>query len=89
LLQTFARQQAEDGDLEHKDWVPDHVDLADQVGDDENPDAADQGRDDPPPSPQPHKEELEADMLASSAPIFAVPLAARPPGTSSSSTAAP
>ncbi|KAK1684560.1 hypothetical protein QYE76_045408 [Lolium multiflorum] len=89
---TFARQQVEDGDLEHKDWVPDHVDPADQADDDENPDAADQaaqGHDDPPPSPQPHEEEPEADVPNSLAPIRAVPLAARPPATSASSTAVP
>ncbi|KAK1652011.1 hypothetical protein QYE76_069816 [Lolium multiflorum] len=28
-LQNFARQLAEDGDLAHKDWAPDHVDPAD------------------------------------------------------------
>nr|XP_051190170.1 uncharacterized protein LOC127303483 [Lolium perenne] len=84
--------QAEDGDLALKNWTPDHIDPADQAGDDENPEAADQaahGHDDPPPSPQPHEEELEVDMPTSSAPIRAVPLAARLPATSASSTAAP
>ncbi|KAK1617356.1 hypothetical protein QYE76_022873 [Lolium multiflorum] len=80
---------AEDGDLALKQWTPDHIDPADEAGDDENLEAPEQGHDDVPPSSQPHEEEPEPDVPASSAPIRAVPLAARPPTTSSSSTAAP
>ncbi|KAK1609246.1 hypothetical protein QYE76_032919 [Lolium multiflorum] len=43
----FDRQGLEDGDLEQKVWTPDHVDPADQAGDqagdDELPEAPDQG----------------------------------------------
>ncbi|KAM0908856.1 hypothetical protein ACQ4PT_015194 [Festuca glaucescens] len=85
----FARQLAEDGDLALKQWTPDHVDPADEAGDDEILEAPEQPQDDVPLSPQPHEEEPEADAPVSSAPLRAVPLAARPPAASSSSTAAP
>ena len=68
-------------------WTPDHVDPADQAGDDESPEAAEQaaqGHDDPPPSPQPDEGEQEVEMPTSSAPIRAVPLSVRPPAASSS-----
>jgi hypothetical protein len=86
-LQKFARQSVEDGDLALKVWTLDHVDPADQAGDDESPEAAEQaaqGHDDPPPSPQPEEEEPEADVPTSSAPLHAVPISVRPPAASSS-----
>ena len=90
-LQLFARQPVEDGDLEHKHWTPDHVDPADQAGDDESPEAAEQaaqGQHDPPPSP--HQQGGEQEQAPSaSAPIRAVPLSARPPATSATSSSAP
>ncbi|KAK1682412.1 hypothetical protein QYE76_043260 [Lolium multiflorum] len=82
-------QRLEDGDLAHKQWVADHVDPADEAGDDENLEAPDHGPNDVPSSPQPHDEDPEPDVPASSEPIPAVPLAVRPPAASSSSTAAP
>ncbi|KAK1620860.1 hypothetical protein QYE76_026377 [Lolium multiflorum] len=87
----FARQAVEDGDLEHKQWTPDHVDPADQAGDDESPEAAEQaaqGQHDPPPSPQQRGEEQEQAPSAS-VPIRAVPLSMRPPATSVTSSSAP
>ncbi|KAK1695957.1 hypothetical protein QYE76_012654 [Lolium multiflorum] len=84
--EKFARQQVEDGDLLQKIWTADHVDPADQAGDDESPEAAEQaaqGHDDPPPSPQ-QEEEQGADAPTSSAPLRVVPISVRPPAASSS-----
>jgi hypothetical protein len=86
-LQNFARQQAEDGDLALKVWTLDHVDPADQAGDDESPEAAEQGaqgQDDQPPSPQSDEGEQEVDMPLPQAPIRAVPLSVRAPAVSAS-----
>ncbi|KAK1666590.1 hypothetical protein QYE76_054749 [Lolium multiflorum] len=52
----FPRQEIEDGDLAHKIWTPDHVDPADQAGDQAGdddlpvvPDQGGQGEHNPPP----------------------------------------
>ncbi|KAK1683328.1 hypothetical protein QYE76_044176 [Lolium multiflorum] len=85
----FVRQGVEDGDLSQKEWTADHVDPADQVGDDDLPEADDQGgqgEHNPPPSPEQQEEDEPASSAAS--PIRAVPLAARPPSTSATSSSA-
>jgi hypothetical protein len=76
-LQKFARQLVEDSNLAEKVWMPDHIDPADQAGDDDRSEAAEQaaqGHDDPPPSPQPEEEEQGARV---------VPISVRPPAASS------
>ncbi|KAK1594079.1 hypothetical protein QYE76_027187 [Lolium multiflorum] len=86
----FDRQGVEDGDLALKIWTPDHVDPADQAGDDDLPEAADQGghgEHNPPPSPEQEGEDEPAS--STTALIPAVPLAVRPPSTSATSTSAP
>jgi hypothetical protein len=86
-LQKFARQLVEDSNLAEKVWMPDHIDPADQAGDDERSEAAEQaaqGHDDPPPSPQPEEEEQGAEASTPSAPLRVVPLSVRPPAASSS-----
>ncbi|KAK1665638.1 hypothetical protein QYE76_053797 [Lolium multiflorum] len=62
----FPRQGIEDGDLAHKIWTPDHVDPADQAGDQAGdddlpvvPDQGGQGEHNPPPSPEQREEEEE------------------------------
>ncbi|KAK1604715.1 hypothetical protein QYE76_028388 [Lolium multiflorum] len=60
----FDRQGTEDGDLAEKVWTPDHVDPADQAGDQagdddlpEVPDQGGQGEHNPPPSPSMSRQE--------------------------------
>jgi hypothetical protein len=89
-LQLFDRQGFEDGDLAQKVWTADHVDPADQADNDDLPEAADQGgqgEHNPPPSPEQQQEDEPATPAAS--PIRAVPLTARPPSTSTTSSSAP
>ncbi|KAK1649187.1 hypothetical protein QYE76_066992 [Lolium multiflorum] len=85
----FDRQGIEDGDLTQKVWTPDHVDPADQAGDQagnddlsEVPDQGGQGEHNPPPSPE-HQEQKPAE--SDTGPIPAVPLRMRPPGASATS----
>ncbi|KAK1629253.1 hypothetical protein QYE76_003568 [Lolium multiflorum] len=85
----FSRQGVEDGDLAQKIWTPDHVDPADQAGDQagdddlpEVPDQGGQGEHNPPPSPEQREEEEEP---ATSTTIPAVPLRTRPPAASATS----
>ncbi|KAK1630955.1 hypothetical protein QYE76_005270 [Lolium multiflorum] len=80
----FDRQGIEDGDLAEKVWTPDHVDPADQAGDEagdddlpEVPDQGGQGEHNPPPSPE-HQEEREEPAESGTGPIPAVPRV-RPP----------
>ncbi|KAK1695768.1 hypothetical protein QYE76_012465 [Lolium multiflorum] len=76
----FSRQGVEDGDLAQKIWTPDHVDPADQAGDQagdddlpEVPDQGGQGEHNPPPSPEQREEEEPA--TSTTGPIPAVPCA--------------
>nr|XP_051211171.1 uncharacterized protein LOC127328624 [Lolium perenne] len=90
----FNRQRVEEGNLERRRWTSDHVDSADQAGDDESPEAdhqAGQGEHNPPPSPhQPEdKQEEEGEATSASVPIRAVPVSMRPPSTSATSSSAP
>ncbi|KAK1600928.1 hypothetical protein QYE76_007979 [Lolium multiflorum] len=90
----FDRQRVEDSDPERRRWTSDHVDPADQAGDDESPEAAEQagqGEHNPPPSPhQPEEEpEEEGEATSASVPIRAVPESMRPPSTSATSSSAP
>ncbi|KAK1604170.1 hypothetical protein QYE76_027843 [Lolium multiflorum] len=87
----FDRQGIEDGDLAQKVWTPDHVDPADQAGDqagdDELPEVSDkggQGEHNLPPSPE-HQEEQEEPAMSGTGPIPAVPLRVRPPAASATS----
>ncbi|KAK1630623.1 hypothetical protein QYE76_004938 [Lolium multiflorum] len=90
----FPRQEIEDGDLAHKIWTPDHVDPADQAGDQAGdddlpvvPDQGGQGEHNPPPSPE-QREEEEVEPATSTTgpgPIRAVPLRTRPPAASATS----
>nr|XP_051190764.1 uncharacterized protein LOC127304093 [Lolium perenne] len=89
--QLFDRQGVEDGDLAQKIWTPDHVDPADQAGDQagdddlpEVPDQGGQGEHNPPPSPE-HEPEQEEPVESGTGPIPAVPLCSRPPGASATS----
>jgi hypothetical protein len=89
-FQLFDRQGAEDGDLAQKIWTPDHVDPADQAGDQagdddlpEVPDQGGQGEHNPPPSPEQREEEEPA--TSTTGPIPAVPLRTRPPAASATS----
>jgi hypothetical protein len=89
-LQLFDRQGLEDGDLAQKVWTPDHADPADQAGDqagdDELPQAPDQGgqgEHNPPPSPEQQEEDEPA--MSTTGPIPAVPLRTRLPGASATS----
>ncbi|KAK1695927.1 hypothetical protein QYE76_012624 [Lolium multiflorum] len=85
----FFRQGIEDSDLLQKIWTADHVDPADQAGDDDLPEADDQGgqgEHNPPPSPEQGEDEPAS---SAASPIRAVPLAARPPSTSATSSSAP
>ncbi|KAK1698889.1 hypothetical protein QYE76_015586 [Lolium multiflorum] len=86
----FSRQGIEDGDLAQKIWTPDHVDPADQAGDQagdddlpEVPDQGGQGEHNPPPSPEQREEEEPA--TSTTGPIPAVPLRTRPPAASATS----
>ncbi|KAK1685515.1 hypothetical protein QYE76_046363 [Lolium multiflorum] len=82
----FVRQGVEDGDLSQKEWTADHVDPADQAGDDDLPEADDQGgqgEHNPPPSPEQGEDEPAS---STASPIRAVPLTARPPSTSATSS---
>ncbi|KAK1681262.1 hypothetical protein QYE76_042110 [Lolium multiflorum] len=82
----FSRQGVEDGDLAQKIWTPDHVDPADQAGDDDLPEVPDQGgqgEHNPPPSPEQREEEEPA--TSTTGPIPAVPLRTRPPAASATS----
>ncbi|KAK1631114.1 hypothetical protein QYE76_005429 [Lolium multiflorum] len=83
FMGLFDRQGLEDGDLAQKVWTPDHADPADQAGDqagdDELPQAPDQGgqgEHNPPPSPEQPEEEEPATSTAG--PIPAVLLRMRP-----------
>ncbi|KAK1629917.1 hypothetical protein QYE76_004232 [Lolium multiflorum] len=87
----FPRQEIEDGDLAHKIWTPDHVDPADQAGDQAGdddlpvvPDQGGQGEHNPPPSPE-QQEEEEEPATSTTGPIRAVPLRTRPPAASATS----
>ncbi|KAK1608684.1 hypothetical protein QYE76_032357 [Lolium multiflorum] len=87
----FPRQEIEDGDLAHKIWTPDHVDPADQAGDQAGdddlpvvPDQGGQGEHNPPPSPE-QREEEEEPATSTTGPIRAVPLRTRPPAASATS----
>ncbi|KAK1678551.1 hypothetical protein QYE76_039399 [Lolium multiflorum] len=86
----FERQNAEDGDLATRRWTPDHVDPADQAGDQagdddllQAPDLGGQGEHNPPPSPE--QQEDEESATSATGPIPAVPLRARPPSTTATS----
>ncbi|XP_071681595.1 uncharacterized protein [Lolium perenne] len=86
----FERQNAEDGDLATRRWTPDHVDPADQAGDQagdddllQAPDLGGQGEHNPPPSPEQQEEEEPA--TSATGPIPAVPLRTRPPSTTATS----
>ncbi|KAK1611283.1 hypothetical protein QYE76_034956 [Lolium multiflorum] len=86
----FERQNAEDGDLATRRWTPDHVDPADQAGDQagdddllQAPDLGGQGEHNPPPSPE--QQEDEEPATSATGPIPAVPLRARPPSTTATS----
>ncbi|KAK1652017.1 hypothetical protein QYE76_069822 [Lolium multiflorum] len=88
--QLFERQNAEDGDLATRRWTPDHVDPADQAGDQagdddlpQAPDLGGQGEHNPPPSPE--QQEDEEPATSGTGPIPAVPLRARPPSTTATS----
>ncbi|KAK1680015.1 hypothetical protein QYE76_040863 [Lolium multiflorum] len=88
----FPRQEIEDGDLAHKIWTPDHVDPADQAGDQAGdddlpvvPDQGGQGEHNPPPSPEQREEEEEEPAASTTGPIRAVPLRTRPPAASATS----
>ncbi|KAK1619889.1 hypothetical protein QYE76_025406 [Lolium multiflorum] len=77
--QLFDRQGVEDGDLAQKIWTPDHVDPADQAGDQvgdddlpEVPDQGGQGEHNPPPSPE-HEPEPEEPAESGTGPIPAPP----------------
>ncbi|KAK1695841.1 hypothetical protein QYE76_012538 [Lolium multiflorum] len=87
----FPRQEIEDGDLAHKIWTPDHVDPADQAGDQADdddlpvvPDQGGQGEHNPPTSPE-QREEEEEPAASTTGPIRAVPLRTRPPAASATS----
>ncbi|KAK1642678.1 hypothetical protein QYE76_060483 [Lolium multiflorum] len=88
--QLFERQNAEDGDLATRRWTPDHVDPADQAGDQagdddllQAPDLGGQGEHNPPPSPE--QQEDEEPATSATGPIPAVPLRTRPPSTTATS----
>ncbi|KAK1619042.1 hypothetical protein QYE76_024559 [Lolium multiflorum] len=88
--QLFERQNTEDGDLATRRWTPDHVDPADQAGDQagdddllQAPDLGGQGEHNPPPSPE--QQEDEEPATSGTGPIPAVPLRARPPSTTATS----
>ncbi|KAK1682400.1 hypothetical protein QYE76_043248 [Lolium multiflorum] len=88
----FPRQEIEDGDLAHKIWTPDHVDPADQAGDQAGdddlpvvPDQGGQGEHNPPPSPEQREEEEVEPAASTTGPIRAVPLRTRPPAASATS----
>jgi hypothetical protein len=76
--------------LAHKIWMPDHVDPADQAGDQagdddllQAPDQGGQGEHNPPPSPE--QQEDDEPATSTTGPIPAVPLRARPPSTTATS----
>nr|XP_051202449.1 uncharacterized protein LOC127316068 [Lolium perenne] len=84
--QLFNRQGIEDGDLAQNIWTPDHIDPADQAGDQAGdddlpvvPDQGGQGEHNPLPSPE-HEPEPEEPSESGTGPIPAVPLRSRPPG---------
>ncbi|KAK1604334.1 hypothetical protein QYE76_028007 [Lolium multiflorum] len=86
----FDRQNAEDGDLATRRWMPDHADPADQAGDQASdddllqaPDQGGQGEHNPPPSPE--QQEDDEPATSTTGPIPAVPLRARPPSTTATS----
>jgi hypothetical protein len=72
--------------------MPDHVDPADQAGDQAGdddlpvvPDQGGQGEHNPPPSPEQREEEEAEPATSTTGPIRAVPLRTRPPAASATS----
>ncbi|KAK1682421.1 hypothetical protein QYE76_043269 [Lolium multiflorum] len=102
-LVTFDSQNVEDGDLAQREWTPDHADPADQAGDQagdddlpQAPDQGGQGEHNPPPSPE--QEEEDEPATSTTGPILRCLCARgrlaprrlrRPRGRSGSATAPP